>query len=182
VSNRAFWSLWLVSALVAGCGGGERAEGPPPAAPDRIELTSSAFTDGGIIPEKYSCDGEEVSPPLRWSGVPDDARELALLVEDPDAPGGTFVHWIVVEIPPDATEFPEGAIPDGAREGSNSKGETAWAGPCPPESDKPHHYEFLLYALPEPLGLPERPTADEVADAMGDSAIARGKLTGRFGR
>jgi Raf kinase inhibitor-like YbhB/YbcL family protein len=147
-----------------------------------MELTSSAFVDGGMIPLQYSCDGDEISPPLRWSGVPGDARELALLVEDPDAPGGTFVHWVLFKIPPDAAGLDEAAIPEGAREGSNSSGATEWAGPCPPESGGAHHYEFLLYALPERLGLSEGATAQEVQNAIGDTALARGKLVGRFDR
>jgi Raf kinase inhibitor-like YbhB/YbcL family protein len=167
---------------VAACGGSERVEGPPPKAPDRIELTSSAFDDGGAIPRRFSCDGDDVSPPLSWSGVPDGARELALLVEDPDAPGGTFVHWVLFKLAPDTEDLGDGEVPQGARQGKNSRGDAGYAGPCPPEGDEPHHYEFVLYALSKPLDLPDGASADEVRAAVGDAALARGELVGRFGR
>jgi Raf kinase inhibitor-like YbhB/YbcL family protein len=177
----ALLALPALGLALAACGG-DRVEGPPPAAPDRIELTSSAFDDGGTIPVKYSCDGDEVSPPLAWSGVPDDARELALLVEDPDAPGGTFVHWVLFKIPADRDGLAEGEVPDGARQGKNSAGDASWAGPCPPEDDEPHHYEFTLYALRSAIDLPDGASADDVRSAVSDAALARGRLVGRFGR
>jgi Raf kinase inhibitor-like YbhB/YbcL family protein len=157
-------------------------QGPPPSAPERIQLTSPAFADGGTIPKRYSCDGDETSPPLRWTGVPTDAKELALLVEDPDAPDGTFVHWVLFKLRPDLAGLEEGSVPDGARQGKNSAGSNAWAGPCPPEGDAPHHYEFTLYALRSPLSQPDGADADEVRSAVGDAAIARGRIVGRFGR
>jgi Raf kinase inhibitor-like YbhB/YbcL family protein len=169
-------------ALAACGGGGERVEGPPPSAPDRIALTSTAFDDGGTIPKRYSCAGDEVSPPLAWTGVPDGARELALLVEDPDAPGGTFVHWVLFKIPAGTSKLAEGEVPAGARQGKNSAGKAAYAGPCPPEGDAPHHYEFTLYALKSGLDLPDGAAADDVRAAVAKAALARGRLVGRFGR
>jgi Raf kinase inhibitor-like YbhB/YbcL family protein len=177
----ALLALSALGLALAGCGG-DRVEGPPPAAPDRIELTSPAFKDGATIPVKYSCDGDEVSPPLAWSGVPDDARELALLVEDPDAPGGTFVHWVLFKIRADRDGIDEAEVPGGARQGKNSAGDASWAGPCPPKDDEPHHYEFTLYALSSSIDLPEGAAADDVRSAVADAALARGQLVGRFGR
>jgi Raf kinase inhibitor-like YbhB/YbcL family protein len=178
-------SLLALPALglaLAACGGDDRVQGPAPSAPDRIQLTSSAFEDGGTIPKRYSCDGDEVSPPLRWTGVPDGAKELALLVEDPDAPGGTFVHWALFKLPPDLDGLDEGKVPAGARQGKNSAGDDSWAGPCPPEGDAPHHYEFTLYALRSPLSLDDGADAADVRSAVADAATARGQLVGRFGR
>jgi Raf kinase inhibitor-like YbhB/YbcL family protein len=180
--RRALLALPALGLALAACGGGERASGPPPSAPDRIELTSSAFADGGTIPERFSCDGDQVSPPLAWRGVPGDARELALLVDDPDAPGGTFVHWVLFKVPAALHALEAGELPDGARQGENSRGDAGYAGPCPPEGDEPHHYEFTLYALSSPLDLPDGAAADEVRDAVGEAAIARGQIVGRFGR
>lgn len=179
--SRSLASALAVVAL-AGCGGSDRVEGPPPAAPDQIRLTSTAFANGGTIPKRFSCDGDEVSPSLQWTGVPGAARELALLVEDPDAPGGTFVHWVVYKLAPETRGIPAGRVPAGARQGQNSSGDAGYAGPCPPKGDAPHHYEFLLYALSKPLDVEDGAPADEVRAAVSDTAIARGKLVGRFGR
>jgi Raf kinase inhibitor-like YbhB/YbcL family protein len=178
-------ALLAVPALglaLAACGGGERVKGPAPAAPDRIQLTSPAFQAGGTIPKRFSCDGENVSPPLKWTGVPSGARELALLVEDPDAPGGTFVHWLLFKLAPDTPGLAQGQVPDGARQGQNSAGDSAYAGPCPPKGDRPHRYDFILYALSSPLDLENGAHADEVRAAVSHDAMARGQLEGRFGR
>ena len=180
--RRALLALPALGLALAACGGGDRASGPPPAAPDRIELTSTAFDDGGTIPVQFSCDGDDVSPPLAWSGVPGGARELALLMEDPDAPGGTFVHWVLFKVPADREGLASGEVPQGARQGKNSRGDAGYAGPCPPEDDEPHHYEFTLYALSETIDLADGATADDVRAAVADAALARGRLVGRFGR
>ena len=174
--------LALLGLALAACGGGDRVEGPPPSAPDRITLTSRAFADGGTIPKRYSCDGDEVSPPLAWTGVPDDARELALLVEDPDAPGGTFVHWALFNVPAETRGLAEDDVPANARQGKNSAGKAAYAGPCPPEGDAPHHYVFTLYALKSGLDLADGAAAGDVRAAVAKAALARGQLIGRFGR
>ena len=157
-------------------------EGPPPSAPDRVSVTSPAFEDGGAIPKRFSCDGDNVSPPLRWRGVPGGARELALLVEDPDAPGGTYVHWVLFKLGPDLDELAADEVPANARQGENSAGDSKYAGPCPPKGDPPHRYEFVLYALKSPLNLADGASADDVRAAVGDAALARGRLVGRFGR
>jgi Raf kinase inhibitor-like YbhB/YbcL family protein len=175
-------AILVLAVAVTACGGGDIVEGPAPAAPDEIQLTSSAFEDGASIPRRFSCDGEDVSPPLAWSGVPGEARSLALLVEDPDAPGGTFVHWTVFGVPADTTGMDEGQVPDDAREGENSFGDSGYGGPCPPAGDEPHRYVFTVYALRSEPGLDAGASPEEVRDAVADAAIARGQLTGRFGR
>jgi Raf kinase inhibitor-like YbhB/YbcL family protein len=172
----------VLAVVLAACGGGETVEGPAPAAPEEIRLTSSAFEDGAPIPRRFSCDGDEVSPPLAWSGVPAEARSLALLVEDPDAPSGTFVHWTVFGVGPETTGIEAGQVPEGALEGENSFGDGGYGGPCPPEGDEPHRYVFTLYALRSEPDLDAGAAPGEVRDAVADAAIARGQLIGRFGR
>jgi Raf kinase inhibitor-like YbhB/YbcL family protein len=183
--RRATAAAAVVAALAgiaSGACGGENVEGPPPSAPDRIRLTSPAFAPGAAIPARFTCEGEEVSPPLRWSGVPAKTGSLALLVEDPDAPDGTFVHWTLFMVAPGTTGLREGEVPAGAREGENSSGDRGYAGPCPPEGDGPHRYVFTLYAL-RPAPEPDAGASPEqVRDAIADRAIARGRLTGRFER
>jgi Raf kinase inhibitor-like YbhB/YbcL family protein len=168
------------AALLAGCGGGDKASEPLPEASGKLQLTSPAFDDGGTMAKKYSCDGDEVSPPLSWSGVPSGAKELALVMEDPDA--DHFVHWTVLKIPPGTSGFEEDKVPAGAVQTENTFGKRGYGGPCPPEGDDPHHYVFALYALRRPLGLGEDASPDEVRDAVADDALASGELTGRFGR
>ena len=179
------WRAALIAAAaaaLAGCGGGDRVEGPPPAAPASITLRSPAFADGATIPRRYSCDGAEVSPPLRWSGVPAGARSLALLLEDPDAPGGTFVHWTLYGLAPGTRALAEGKVPPGARQGENSSGDDAYGGPCPPAGKGAHRYVFTLYAL-RGGALPEAGAAPaDVRAAIAGLALARGTLTGRFAR
>jgi Raf kinase inhibitor-like YbhB/YbcL family protein len=167
--------LMLLVALPAGCGGGDKASEPLPKAEPSIKLTSPAFRDGGSIPARFTCDGEGVSPPLRWSSTPGSARELALVVEDQDA--GRFVHWTVLGIPAEADGMAENRVPVGASETENSFGKPGWGGPCPPKGDDPHHYVFALYATNAPLALAEDASPDDVRAALSDHAIARGTLT-----
>jgi Raf kinase inhibitor-like YbhB/YbcL family protein len=171
----------LVAAPLGGCGDDD-VEGPAPAAPERIRLTSTAFAQGATIPVRFTCDGEDVAPPLEWTGVPAIARSLALLLEDPDAPDGTFVHWTLFDLAPSTTALRAGATPAGAREGKNSFGDEGYGGPCPPEGDRPHRYRFILYALRSELGLDAGAPPEDVRAAIDGQAIARGLLRGRFGR
>lgn len=127
-----------------------------------IELSSDAFNDHSFIARRYSYEGPNVSPPLAWSGVPDDAAELLLLCEDPDAPSGTFAHWVVVGIDPHSGGVEAGHCPPGGTELVNSYGQQGWGGPHPPPGDDAHHYFFRLYALSEPCVLPDAPGADQV--------------------
>jgi Raf kinase inhibitor-like YbhB/YbcL family protein len=166
--------------VIAGCGGGDKPSEPLPAGPASIELSSPAFREGGTIPTRFTCSGDAVSPPLRWSGVPDRARELTLLVEDPDA--GRFVHWTLLKIPPSVDHLAPGSTPPGTVATKNGAGDTGWAGPCPPEGDPPHRYVFALYATDAPLGLGQDASPDDVRAALKEHALARGTLTARFGR
>ena len=175
-------ACFAAATALAGCGGGEKASEPAPEAPPGIELTSSAFRAGATIPAKYTCDGDETSPPLEWPTVPDGTKSLALLMEDPDAPSGTFVHWTVYGIPVTARRFEEGKPPPGSSQGENSFGDDRYGGPCPPEGDKAHRYVFSLYALRADLELDAGAKPDEVASAIKGQALARGQLIGTFKR
>ena len=110
-----------------------------------ISVNSPDITEGGPIPTRYTCDGEDVSPPLRWSGIPLDTAALALVVDDPDAPRGTFTHWVVVDIDPAVTSLARGQSPRGAQQIVNSAGRASYMGPCPPSGV--HRYRFTVYAL-----------------------------------
>jgi Raf kinase inhibitor-like YbhB/YbcL family protein len=171
----------LMAAALSACGG-DTVEGPPPAAPDRIRVTSPAFQPGGAIPRRFTCDGEGVSPPLRWSGAPGETRSLALLLEDPDAPDGTFVHWTLFALAPSTTRLREGEVPAGAREGENSFGDRGYGAPCPPKGDQSHRYVFALYALRSAPGLDAGASPEQVRAAIAEHALARGGLTGRAAR
>lgn len=147
-----------------------------------IQLRSPAFSDHAPIPARYSRDGENVSPPLEWTGVPDGTAELALICEDPDAPGGTFVHWVVAGIDPSLGGVGEGEVPPGAVEGANDYGGDGYGGPQPPVGDDAHRYFFRLFALSEPLGLSPGTSADQLRQAMEGRELARGTLVGTYQR
>ncbi|HEX7840621.1 MAG TPA: YbhB/YbcL family Raf kinase inhibitor-like protein [Kofleriaceae bacterium] len=143
-----------------------------------MHLTSTAFPDGGEIPNKYAKDGKDVSPPLIWSGVPEAARSLALIVDDPDAPNGTWTHWVVVDLPPTTAGIPEGAAKlPGGRVGLNDWKHAEWNGPAPPKGR--HRYVFTLYALDRELGL-ARPTKHQAEAAMAGHVLAAARLTGTY--
>ena len=112
-----------------------------------LEVGSSALSDGGTVPIRFTCDGDNISPPLSWSGVPEDATELRVSLRDPDAPGGTFTHWLVAGIDPSSSGVDQDAVPAGGMEGMNSFGKRAYGGPCPPRGDDPHRYVFTIEAL-----------------------------------
>ena len=151
-----------------------------------IHLTSSAFTEGADIPTKYTCDGEDFSPPLSWTGTPQGTRNIALVVDDPDAPGGTWVHWVLYGIPPDMQELPEN-IPDselaalGGSKGKNDFGDLGYGGPCPPRGT-PHRYYFKLYALDTELSLGIGVEKEDLLSAMDRHILASGQLMGKYQR
>ncbi|MEZ5330796.1 MAG: YbhB/YbcL family Raf kinase inhibitor-like protein [Thermoanaerobaculia bacterium] len=148
-----------------------------------MEVTSRAFEAGGAMPARLTCDGGELSPPLAWSGAPPGTGAFALIVEDPDAPSGTWVHWVVYDLPGDAGSLAEDAargLPSGAREGTNSWGAVAYGGPCPPSGS--HRYVHRLFALDAPLGDLGRPTARELERAIRPHLLARGELVGTYRR
>ncbi len=113
-----------------------------------MKLVSSAFADGAQIPRRFTCDGNNLSPPLKWSGAPEGTRSFVLLCDDPDAPAGTWHHWAAYDIPPDFTELPEGAAEQAKmKQAVNDFRKTGYGGPCPPHGHGPHHYHFRLLAL-----------------------------------
>jgi Raf kinase inhibitor-like YbhB/YbcL family protein len=172
----------LLALLLLSACGGDTVKGPAPTAPDAIALTSPAFAAGATIPRRFTCDGNETSPPLRWTPPPKATRSLALTVEDPDAPGGTFVHWTLYGFAAETKGLDEGTVPSGAEQGANSSGDDAYAGPCPPNADKPHRYNFTLYALSAEPNLKAGAPPEDVRAAIAKAAIARGRLTGRYKR
>jgi Raf kinase inhibitor-like YbhB/YbcL family protein len=172
--------LVMFIGLAVGCGGDDGAEEPATEVDESITVTSEAFEEDQAIPRVYSCDGDDVAPPLAWDGVPADAVAVALVVDDPDAPGGTYVHWIVLDIAPAVTSVDEGGVPSGAVQAANSAGDASYAGPCPPEGT--HHYRFTVYALDAPTGLDEGASTEDALAAIDEHAMARGRLTGTYSR
>jgi Raf kinase inhibitor-like YbhB/YbcL family protein len=172
----------LAAGLVTGCGSSTEKTVAPQAGAATIRLASPVFTPGGRLPARYTCAGQGAFPPLRWTGVPRDARELALYVADPDAPGGAFVHWIVLGLSPGTAGLPAGTKPATLRLGKASSGRVGYEPPCPPKGASPHHYVFTLYALRRPSGLRYGASAAEARKAFAANAVARGQLTATFGR
>ncbi len=147
-------------------------------------LTSSAFSSGAGIPQQYSCKGADISPPLQWSGAPAHTASFALVMEDPDAPGGTWVHWVLWNLPASTHSLPEGVakrerLDDGARQGRNSNRKTAYSGPCPP-GGQTHRYFFHLYALDEKLDLAPDASSVELARAMQGHTLGQAEYMGTF--
>jgi Raf kinase inhibitor-like YbhB/YbcL family protein len=150
-----------------------------------LVITSSVFSEGQAIPTRYTCDGPDVSPDLAWSGVPETAASLALICDDPDAPMGTWVHWVLFNIPADAdglsAEIPSDAIlENGARHGKNDFGKLGYGGPCPPGGT--HRYFFKLYALDTQVELDSGSTKAQLLEAMEGHILAEAQLMGTYKR
>jgi Raf kinase inhibitor-like YbhB/YbcL family protein len=150
-----------------------------------MRIESSAFSEGGLIPRRHTCDGKDVSPPLSWSGTPEGAKSLALICDDPDAPGKTWVHWVVFNIPPAARHLPEGIapgepIPGGGTQGKNDFRKLGYGGPCPPGGT--HRYQFKLYALDAELALPAGATKAELEGGIEGHVLGQATLTGKYSR
>jgi len=161
-----------------------------------ITLKSSAFEDSGMIPRTFTCDGADRSPPLEWSGVPDNAKSLVFICDDPDAPMGTWSHWVVFNLPPHVRSLNEGVSPaetiesaapkaadqqlPKARQGTNDFGKLGYGGPCPPSGT--HRYFFRLYALDTQLDLGSSAKRGEVLKAIEGHILAEGRLMGRYAR
>ncbi len=151
-----------------------------------LHLTSTAFEPNGTIPKKYTCDGPDVSPPLAWNDPPAGTQSFALIVDDPDAPAGTWVHWVLFNLPASARALPENVpkveqIADGALQGRNDFRRIGYGGPCPPRGPA-HRYFFKLYALDTRLGLRAGASKADVERAMAGHILAQGELVGRYGR
>lgn len=152
----------------------------------KIPITSTAFAEGQPIPEKYTCSGKDVSPPLTWSNAPAGTKSFALVAEDPDAPMGTWVHWVIYDLPADTTALPEDVaksqyVSGNAKQGLNDFHRLGYGGPCPPPG-KPHRYYFKLYALDAMLNLKPGATKQELLKAMEGHILAEGQLMGTFQR
>jgi hypothetical protein len=151
-----------------------------------FEVHSIAFTAGGTIPKKYTCDGLDVSPPLSWTDLPTGTKSLALIMDDPDAPVGTWVHWVLYNLPPSTHELPEGTptsetLASGARQGTNDFRKVGYGGPCPPPGPA-HRYFFKLYALDTELNLAPKATKKQLEAALKRHILAQAELIGRCSR
>jgi Raf kinase inhibitor-like YbhB/YbcL family protein len=155
----------------------------PPEAHKKMSLSSSAFKDGQPIPTQYTCDGKNISPPLAWSGLPVNTQSLLLILDDPDAPSGVWTHWIVYNLPADASELAEDKAPSApnAKQGINDFKKPGYGGPCPP-GGKAHRYFFKIFALDTMLDLSAGATRKEVDAAMAKHVLAMGQLMGTYQR
>lgn len=177
-------SIILMSLLLACATGTPRLETTAP--PATLQLTSTAFTEGGSIPAKYTCDGENVSPPLAWGEPPAGTASFALICDDPDAPVGIFTHWVIFNIPASARGLEEGIpaqerLSSGALQGKNGFFKTGYGGPCPPKGS-PHHYQFTIYALDTVLDLKPGASKNDLLEAAKGHILARGQLIGVYQR
>lgn len=170
-----FWTLGAVMALYA-CAAPR--EGKPET--HSLSVSSSAYAEGGMIPSRYTEDGDDIHPPISISLPPEGCRSIALIMEDPDAPMGTWVHWIAWQLPPDIGEIPEGKTPGEAVEGMNSWGRREYGGPAPPSGT--HRYYLDVYALDSRLDLPPTANAAELRKAIKGHVLATGRLMGRYRR
>ena len=150
-----------------------------------ITITSSAFKEGGMIPAKYTCDGLNVSPSLKWEQIPQGVKSFALICDDPDAPVGTWVHWVLWNIPAEANGLPDAVpaspqLPDGSKQGITDFRRPGYGGPCPPSGT--HRYYFKIYALDMMLDLPESSKKQDLLEAMKGHILAEGALMGKYKR
>jgi Raf kinase inhibitor-like YbhB/YbcL family protein len=169
--------LWLAACTTPMIGSAQTRTAPGAAS---LKVTSSAFSDGGKIPRKYTCDDSNVSPPLHVENLPKAVKSLALIVDDPDAPGRTWTHWLLWNIDPKATEIRENSAPLNAVQGTSDFGSARYGGPCPPSGS--HRYYFKAYALDATLSLPSSAKKIALEKAMAGHIIAQGSLMGTFSR
>lgn len=147
---------------------------------EKLTLSSSAFTHEGNIPSRYTCDGEDINPPLAISNIPEGTQSLALIVDDPDAPVGDWVHWLMWNISPKTEKIGENSVPENAVEGMTDFGRVGWGGPCPPSGV--HRYQFKLYALDTILNLPQSTKKRDLEKAMQGHILDEAKLIGLYKR
>jgi Raf kinase inhibitor-like YbhB/YbcL family protein len=184
---RVLLTMTALAATICGC---ERQKEPVEVSEERsremaISISSSAFQEGGMIPAEYTCDGNDISPPLQWAGVPDGTKSIALICDDPDAPVGTWVHWVLWNLPPSAGELAKGVstkpeLPDGSRQGISDFGRPGYGGPCPPGGT--HRYYFKICALDTKLDLPSSTRKADLLKAMKGHILAEGQLMGKYSR
>lgn len=181
--------LFVFISFVTACSLSERAVQEPTKTNQqatKIELSSAAFANGQSIPKKYTCDGEDISPPLKWMNAPKETKSFALISDDPDAPAGTWVHWVIFNIPADVSELKENlpkteSVLGKAKQGINDFEKIGYGGPCPP-SGKPHRYFFKLYALDTELNLSGKVKKEDLVKAMQGHILAEGQIMGTYQR
>jgi Raf kinase inhibitor-like YbhB/YbcL family protein len=181
------WLLPLGAAALVACGcQGNQSLSKSGVEPMKITVTSTAFQEGETIPKQYTKDSKDVSPPLKWDSAPDGTKSFALICDDPDAPRGTWVHWVLFNLPADTRSLEEGVptsetLPNGARQGKNDFGDVGYGGPKPPPG-KRHRYFFKLYALDAALDLQSGATKAQVEGKMKGHVIGDGQLMGKYAR
>lgn len=180
----SFKLLLLVSLLVivSGCTTKEKEVNNM----EKISISSEAFKENGTIPDEYTCEGEDISPPLSWQGLPAGTKSIALIADDPDAPGRAFVHWVIYNIPANTQKLAKGIpgqekLADGSLQGMTDFGRAGYGGPCPPHG-KPHRYFFKIYAIDRILDLSSGASREDVEDAMKGHILAKGELIGKYAR
>jgi len=186
IGRIAFFFFALVPVMLLACQNNENLPEKKELKLMTFHVKSSAFTDGGFIPEKYTCDGEDISPPLSWTLLPPNTKSIAIICDDPDAPGGTWVHWVLYGLAPNAPGLPEGisnrkVLPNGTKQGVNDFHKIGYGGPCPPKG-APHRYFFKVYALDEMIALDTGVSKKELLKAIEQHIIAKGQLMGKYKR
>lgn len=186
VSRQVALFITLFSVIWAMVACDQRALLPAEEGEVTLSLYSTAFKEGDKIPVKYTCDGQDISPPLEWSEPPQQTRAFALIVDDPDAPVGVFTHWVIFNIASDSCKLTEAIptqaqLPSGALQGKNDFGRIGYGGPCPP-TGRPHRYQFTLYALDQSLDLKAGISKKQLLSAMQGHILAQGRLTGTYQR
>lgn len=178
-ARAALLTLLCCGVLAAGCGD-DRPAVPEISVRSSVTVTSAAFGDGEKIPVRFTCDGAGAWPPLDWQDGDKTASTWALVVDDPDAPGGTYVHWVLLDVPPATRSVRPGGVPTGAVQAENSAGEARYTPPCPPSGL--HHYRFTVYGLRSPTGLAEGAPLERALAAIRSAAVERGRLVGTVER
>jgi Raf kinase inhibitor-like YbhB/YbcL family protein len=183
VRTKILFAAALLAGFITACNGEKSSTN---AATMKLHLTATSFAEGQPIPSRHAFDNQNLSPALQWSGVPPAAKSLALICDDPDAPMGTWVHWVIYDLPPDATGLAEGVatspeLADGAKQGLNDYKRIGYGGPSPPPG-KPHRYFFKLYALDTKLDLKPGLMKKELLKAMDGHVLAEGQLMGTYQR
>jgi Raf kinase inhibitor-like YbhB/YbcL family protein len=178
ISGLGYGFLLLV--LLLGCKKLEPGLAPEGAPEMSIQITSSAFKEGDKIPRQYTCDDKNISPPLDWTGVPVNSTSLTIIMDDPDAPAGTWVHWVLFDLKPDINGLGEGKSENGIQ-GKNDFGQTGYGGPCPPRGSN-HRYFIKIYALDIQLGIKTGASKAQVENLMKGHILAQGQLMGKYAR
>ncbi len=184
---RSYNLVGLVGLLLVSCSYSSKSstELKPQKMVNPMKLESDSFINDGLIPSKYTCDGQDISPPLSWDAPPTGTQSLALIVDDPDAPGGTYVHWVLYNLPGSIRHLPEAvapqpSLPQGGIQGKNDFGHLGYGGPCPPSGT--HRYFFKLYALSGELNLTSGATKKQLETAMDGHILAASEFLGRYSR